>query len=83
MSTNTGGNSQQINKSDPVTKKGFPKEFRIGDRLNEKFRQDGLIFRAGNEILNFGPPLCITEPEVDEIVEALERALKELNLEWA
>ena len=69
--------------SDPVTRKGFPKEFRVGDRLNEKFRQDGLIFRAGNEILNFGPPLCITEPEVDEIVEALERALKELNLEWA
>ena len=69
--------------SDPVTRKGFPKEFRIGDRLNEKFRQNGLIFRAGNEILNFGPPLCITEPEVDEIVGVLERALKELNLEWA
>ena len=68
--------------SDPVTRKGFPKEFRIGERLNEKFRQNGLIFRAGNEILNFGPPLCITETEVDEIVEALEMALKELNLEW-
>ena len=69
--------------SDPVTRKGFPKEFKIGERLSEKFRQNGLIFRAGNEILNFGPPLCITEAEVDEIVEALERALKELNLEWA
>jgi len=68
--------------SDSATKKGFPKEFKIGDRLNEKFRENGLIFRVGSEILNLGPPLCITEPEVDEIIEALDRSLTELQREW-
>jgi adenosylmethionine-8-amino-7-oxononanoate aminotransferase len=69
--------------SDSVTKKGFPKEFKIGDRLNGKFRENGLILRVGNEILNLGPPLCITELEVDEIIEALDRSLTELQREWA
>ena len=69
--------------SDSVTKKGFPKEFKIGDRLNGKFRENGLILRVGGEILNLGPPLCITELEVDEIIEALDRSLTELQGEWA
>ena len=69
--------------SDSVTKEGFPKEFKIGDRLNGKFRENGLIFRVGSEILNLGPPLCITELEVDEIIEALDRSLMELQREWA
>ena len=69
--------------SDSVTKKRFPKEFKIGDRLNGKFRENGLILRVGSEILNLGPPLCITELEVDEIIEALDRSLTELQREWA
>jgi adenosylmethionine-8-amino-7-oxononanoate aminotransferase len=61
------------------TKEGFPKELRIVERLNNKFRSEGLIFRAGGNILNFGPPICITPPEVDQIVDSVDRIIKSLS----
>ena len=65
--------------SDRETKAKFPPEDKIAARLNEKFRKHGLIFRVNNELLNIGPPLCITRPEVDEIVHALDLSLWELE----
>ena len=67
--------------SDRRTKIGFPKELRVAERLNQKFRENGLIFRVGSEILNIGPPLCITTSEVDEIVSVLDKSLGELSTE--
>ena len=67
--------------SDRRTKMGFPKELKVAERLNQKFRENGLIFRVGSEILNIGPPLCITTSEVDEIVSVLDRSLGELSTE--
>ena len=65
--------------SDRKTKAGFPPEARLPERLNEKFRKRGLIFRINSAILNIGPPLCITRPEVDEIVHAIDLSLWELE----
>ena len=65
--------------SDPKSKAKFPADFRIADRLNEAFRKHGLIFRVAGEILNIGPPLCITREEVDEIVHAIDLTLWEIE----
>jgi len=65
--------------SDLHTKAGFAVEDRIPERLNEKFKKHGLIFRISSNILNIGPPLCITTSEVDEIVHAIDLSLWELE----
>jgi adenosylmethionine-8-amino-7-oxononanoate aminotransferase len=65
--------------SDRKTRAGFSKEARIPERLNEKFKKHGLIFRTGSPILSIGPPLCITRDEVNEIVHAIDLSLWELE----
>ena len=65
--------------SDRDTKASFPPEAKIPARLNEKFREHGLIFRIGSGILSIGPPLCITRGEVDDIVHAVDLSLWELE----
>ena len=65
--------------SDRETKAKFPPEAKIPARLNEKFRKHGLIFRINSEILNIGPPLCVTRDEVDQIVHAIDLSLWELE----
>ena len=39
----------------------------------------GLILRIGSNLINMGPPLCITRSEIDEIVHALDLSLWELE----
>ena len=65
--------------SDRETKASFPKEERIPARLNEKFRNHGLILRISSATVNIGPPLCITREEVDEILHALDLSLWEIE----
>lgn len=65
--------------SDRETRAKFPPETKIAARLNEKFKKHGLVLRVPNEIINMGPPLCITREEVDEIVHALDLSLWELE----
>ena len=65
--------------SDLNTKAGFAVKDRIPERLNEKFKKHGLIFQISSNILNIGPPICITTSEVDEIVHAIDLSLWELE----
>jgi adenosylmethionine-8-amino-7-oxononanoate aminotransferase len=65
--------------SDRATKATFAPEENIGKRLTEKFRKHGLIFRARENILHFGPPICLTRGEADEIVHAVDLGLWELE----
>ena len=65
--------------SDRQTKTKFAPEADIPARLNEKFRKHGLIFRINSEMLNIGPPLCISREEVDEIIHAIDLSLWELE----
>ena len=53
----------------------FPEEIKLGERLMDRFRREGLILRAGNGGITFSPPLCITRDEVDEVVAGVDRAL--------
>ena len=67
--------------SDRDTKARFTKEDNVGDRLTEKFRARGLLLRSQGETLDLAPPLCITPGEVDEIVNAVDEALGEMESE--
>ncbi len=57
----------------------FTPEDRVADRLNERFKNNGLILRMAGPVIHIGPPLCITESEVDEIVHALDISLWEFE----
>ena len=61
------------------SKAAFKPEDRVADRLNASFRKHGLILRTQGPVINMGPPLCITESEVDEIIHALDLSLWELE----
>ena len=61
--------------SDRETKAKFPPHAKIASRLNEQFKKHGLILRVSNEIINIGPPLCITRNEIDTLVRAIDLAL--------
>ena len=67
--------------SDRETKARFDPELRIGERLREKFRQQGLLLEALDHAVSIGPPLCTTRSDVDEIVEGIDRAIGELERE--
>ena len=65
--------------SDRGTKAGFSPDLKIADRLNESFRNSGLLYRMSGDIMSMNPPLCITRDEVDEIVHAIDLALWKLE----
>jgi adenosylmethionine-8-amino-7-oxononanoate aminotransferase len=65
--------------SDRGTKARFEPELELPTRLNQRFRDHGLILRLNGSILNICPPLCVTRDEVDEIVHAIDLSLWELE----
>ena len=65
--------------ADRDTKAEFPPELNLGDRLNEKFRQQGMILRTGGQTIGLNVPLCTTRNDVDEIVARLDRAFTEVE----
>jgi len=67
---------------DQETGEKFGDEVNLGERLKDKFRQEGLILQAGNGTITFSPPLCITRDEVDEIVAGVDRSLGEIEREF-
>ena len=64
---------------DRETKEPFPPDAKLGDRLDEKLRTRGLIWRTNGNVISAAPPLCITRDEVDEIVHALDLSLWEVE----
>ncbi|MBM3948588.1 MAG: aspartate aminotransferase family protein [SAR202 cluster bacterium] len=67
--------------ADRKTKAKFPASLRVGERLVEKFRKQGLLLRTLGNIIQLGPPMCITKTEVDEIVRGLDTAIGEIETE--
>ena len=55
----------------------FPKDARVGERLNEAFEAEGLILQSRGDRVTIGPPLCITRAESDELASKLDRAIGE------
>jgi len=65
--------------SDRETRAPVAEDVHIADKLNERFKKYGLILRMSGNIINIGPPICITEGEVDEIIHALDVSLWEVE----
>ncbi|TIX01716.1 MAG: aspartate aminotransferase family protein, partial [Mesorhizobium sp.] len=47
-----------------------------GGLVNGFMQQNGVISRNMGDALAFCPPLIITEPQVDQVVDAFERSLE-------
>jgi adenosylmethionine-8-amino-7-oxononanoate aminotransferase len=63
---------------DPATRERFPAEVNLGIRVREAARRRGLLLRASHWMVAFAPPLTITAPEVDELLDIFEASLGEV-----
>ena len=66
---------------DRTTKESFNKSIGLGEKLTEKFRNQGLLLEASETMVSFTPPLCITSSEVDEIIRVVRSSLEETSKE--
>lgn len=67
--------------SDRESKAPFDESLQVSKRLTEKMRDRGIIMRFNAEKVTMGPPLCITEDDIDEIVDAMDGAIGEFESE--
>ena len=50
----------------------------FGQRVDERCEELGLIVRPNVNMCVFSPPLVITEPQIDEMFEILEQAIRDV-----
>ena len=65
--------------ADRASRRGFGPTDGVGKHLADRALEHGLVVRcvAGTDIVTIAPPLIITEPELDELVELLGRAMQD------
>ena len=66
---------------DRTTNEDYPSEANIGERLTEKVLARGLHLMCSDTCVRIAPPISITPSEVDEMVDAFDGALGELEAE--
>src|SRR5512142_624161 len=59
---------------DKATKTRFRPEDKIARRLMQNLADEGVLTRAG-DIIQLAPPLVITKPEVEKLVDAMDRSI--------
>lgn len=71
--------------ADRQTKRRFDPQIKVGARISKAARDRGLIARAmpHGDILGFAPPLIVSEPEIDEMIDLAYRATKQVMDELA
>ncbi|MBM3140250.1 MAG: aspartate aminotransferase family protein [Chloroflexi bacterium] len=65
-------------KRNPETGEDFREEDNVGNRMPELLREQGILARAGAAI-SIAPPLVINREEVDQVVDALDQAIGQLE----
>lgn len=63
---------------DPATKTPFPPELKVGVRIGKRAMRNGLLIRFDPHWIAFGPPLIVTEEDVDQMVAILEQSAREV-----
>jgi 4-aminobutyrate---pyruvate transaminase len=63
---------------DKTSKKSFDASASIGGKLQAATRKRGLIARCNDTGIAFAPPLVVSAPEIDEILEITRAALHEV-----
>ncbi|HVS35297.1 MAG TPA: aspartate aminotransferase family protein [Gemmataceae bacterium] len=66
---------------DPATKAPFPAETAFGVRVGRRALANGLLCRFDPNWLAFGPPLIVTEEQIDEMLDLLDRSMDEVLAE--
>ncbi|MBN9563553.1 MAG: aspartate aminotransferase family protein [Alphaproteobacteria bacterium] len=68
--------------ADKATHTNFDPKAKVGARLNKLVEEHGVIGRVvAGDSLCFSPPLVITEPEIDEMLDRIGRAVDELSVQ--
>jgi 4-aminobutyrate--pyruvate transaminase len=68
--------------ADKETHANFDPARKVGARLAKHCEQNGVISRAlAGDVLAFSPPLIITEPDIDQMLDGVARALDELHVQ--
>jgi 4-aminobutyrate--pyruvate transaminase len=68
--------------ADKAAKKSFDPKQKVGARLAKLCEANGVIGRTvAPDVLCFSPPLIITKPEIDEMLDGVGRALDELTVQ--
>jgi 4-aminobutyrate---pyruvate transaminase len=68
--------------ADKVAHKNFDPAAKVGARLTKLMEEHGVIGRTViNDALCFSPPLVITKPEIDEMLDRLDKALDDLTVQ--
>ena len=63
---------------DPATKAPFPPEVKLGLRIGRQALRNGLLLRFDPHWLAFGPPLIVTESDIDQMVDILGKSIREV-----
>ena len=63
---------------DPTTKTPFPPDVQIGVRIGKRALANGLLIRFDPHWIAFGPPLVVTDAEIDQMVAILEQSIREV-----
>jgi adenosylmethionine-8-amino-7-oxononanoate aminotransferase len=63
---------------DPGTKAPFPPGVNIGLRIGRQALRNGLLLRFEPDWIAFGPPLIVTERDIDTMVAILEQSIREV-----
>lgn len=65
--------------ADKETRKHFPPELKVAQRVNEAVQKHGVLLRAlGADILAMCPPLIIGSDDLQKIIDALSKSLDEV-----
>jgi 4-aminobutyrate--pyruvate transaminase len=63
---------------DPGTRAPFPGGGNIGLRIGKQALRNGLLLRFDPPWIAFGPPLIVTERDIDAMVAILEQGIREV-----
>jgi adenosylmethionine-8-amino-7-oxononanoate aminotransferase len=63
---------------DFATKTPFPPEVKLGIRIGKQALRNGLLLRFDPHWIAFGPPLIVTEADIDQMVAILEQSIREV-----
>ena len=66
---------------DPGTKRPFPPDVKFGLRVGKRCMHNGLLLRFDPHWIAFGPPLIVTEGDIDQMVDILEQSIREVQRE--
>jgi adenosylmethionine-8-amino-7-oxononanoate aminotransferase len=67
---------------DKTTRERFPEGQGFCGRIMDLALEQGLILRQVEDIIEFCPPLIITKPEVDEMIQITDRAIGQAEKEF-